>query len=202
MLESFGSRVEATIPNGLDTILFRTVTPPATRRPVIGFCSRSEPHKGVGLLLESLAYVHTVRPDVKIHCFGGFRDPRLPTWVEHLGYLTDDELVSFYNECSIFVLPSRAEGWGLPAAEAMACGAALVTTANGGVDDFTDDGRTALVIPPDDLDALTKSILTLLENDTLRCRIADSASERTTSMSWDESTRLLTSVIDALVERG
>jgi len=42
------------------------------------------------------------------------------------GFLSDDELVAFYNLCELFVFPSFHEGFGLPALEAMACGAAVI----------------------------------------------------------------------------
>jgi glycosyltransferase involved in cell wall biosynthesis len=83
-------------------------------------------------------------------------------------------LRAFYNHCQVFVLPSDYEGWGLPAAEAMASGAALVTTANGGAEDFAIDGTNALVVPRRDPGAIAKSVLRLLEDDALRLRLARS----------------------------
>jgi glycosyltransferase involved in cell wall biosynthesis len=45
----------------------------------------------------------------------------------------------------VFMLTSRYEGWGLPATEAMACGAAVVSTRNGGTEDFLVDGAQLLL---------------------------------------------------------
>src|SRR5262245_40356148 len=52
----------------------------------------------------------------------GLRDDELVI----TGYVSDDDLVDLYNLCHVFVFPSLYEGFGLPALEAMACGAAVI----------------------------------------------------------------------------
>jgi glycosyltransferase involved in cell wall biosynthesis len=58
----------------------------------------------------------------------------------------DDEMPGLYAACDSLVHPSRGEEFGLPIAEAMACGLPVVVTAGGAADDFCDD-RTAYRIP-------------------------------------------------------
>jgi len=60
----------------------------------------------------------------------------------------------------------------MPAMEAMACGAALCTYDNGGCRDYAIDGRTAVVSPRRDLDALAWGLARLVEDTELRHRIA------------------------------
>ena len=59
---------------------------------------------------------------------------------------------------AIYVLPSAYEGWGLTAVEAMACGAAVITTRNGGVEDFARDGDNALLVPPREPDSASGGV--------------------------------------------
>src|SRR3546814_13925355 len=54
-------------------------------------------------------------------------------------------LRDLYNQAAIFVSASHEEGWGLPPAEAAACGAALVVSSNGGHSDYLTDRETALM---------------------------------------------------------
>ena len=144
MLEQMGAPVVATVRPAIAD-RFRTAVPPQERQLSIGFAYRREPHKGIPDLVAAFKRFHATHSFVPVRCFGPADDADLPPWVERRGFLTDDQLVRFYNDCAIFVLPSHYEGWGLPAAEAMACGAALVVTASGGTADFTADGHNAVV---------------------------------------------------------
>lgn len=72
----------------------------------------------------------------------------------------DEELVSFYRSCSVFVCTSWIEGFGLPALEAMACGAALITTKCGGVSQYA-NRTNSLMVRPGDSKAIAASIIAL-----------------------------------------
>ena len=74
----------------------------------------------------------------------------------------------------------------------MACGAALVTTSNGGIDDYAIDGETALVCEPDDVTAMADSIERLLRDDELRIRLATQGREYVREhFDWDASAEQL-----------
>src|SRR3546814_13069720 len=79
-------------------------------------------------------------------------------------------LRDLYNQAAIFVSASHEEGWGLPPAEAAACGVALVVSSNGGHSDYLTDRETALMFAPSDIAAM-KSAIRLLARDHAR-RIA------------------------------
>lgn len=78
------------------------------------------------------------------------------------GLVADDELVALYNAATIFVHPSRYEGFGLPVVEAMACGAPVITTTSSSLPEIS--GNAAVLVDPDDVNGFTKSILHLLRN--------------------------------------
>jgi glycosyltransferase involved in cell wall biosynthesis len=88
----------------------------------------------------------------------------------------DSELASFYRSCDVFVCSSSLEGFGLPGLEAMACGAAVVTTACGGVSEYASNSN-CLMVSPGDSRAIAESIIRLKENGALRSRLRENALE-------------------------
>ncbi len=99
----------------------------------------------------------------------------LPTRVAsegiHAG--TEAAMADFYRRCDIFVLSSRMEGFPLPPLEAMASGCAVVTTACGGVVEYTQDGVNGLVVPSRAPTAMAKAIKRLCQDQGLRERLAE-----------------------------
>jgi mannosyltransferase len=73
-----------------------------------------------------------------------------------------DRIAYYFGLVSLYVAPMRYEGFGLTPLEAMACGAAVVATRTGAAAQLVADGETGVVVPPDDLDALTKAIESFL----------------------------------------
>jgi glycosyltransferase involved in cell wall biosynthesis len=188
MLVTAGSVADSEVTLGVELERFRVISDPVDRAPVVGFPLRGEPHKGALDAFEAQRIVSEVRPDARWVCFGGGRAPAIPAGVEARGTVTPEGLVELYNECAVFVLPSWAEGWGLPAAEAMACGAAVVSTANGGTESFLIDGVNALIVPPHDPQSLAGAVLRLLGDHRERTRLSSAGHKVAATMSWDRST--------------
>jgi glycosyltransferase involved in cell wall biosynthesis len=91
---------------------------------------------------------------------------------EALRASTEAEMAAFYNRCGVFVFPSLAEGFGLPALEAMACGCAVVTTDCGGVSTFARPDENCLMVPPGRPELLAEAIGRLVRDPALRNRLA------------------------------
>ena len=97
-----------------------------------------------------------------------------------------------YNRSRVFLCASRYEGFGFPCVEAMACGAALVTTANGASADYAIHDETALVCEPEDVTAMADSIERLLRDDEERLRLARQGGEFVRQhFDWDRSAEML-----------
>lgn len=202
MLHGFGASVATTITAGLDTARFRVLVEPDRRQRLVGFAARPGPHRGLEDVLAALEIARSTTPAIQVHAFGSAEPSTLPHWVHFARYIPDELLPAFYNRCAVFVLPSHYEGWGLPAAEAMACGAAVVTTANGGTEEFAIDGITALVVPRGNPEALAGAVVHLFDDDRQRISLANTGAQRASSMSWERSAEALLNVFEHVTARA
>jgi glycosyltransferase involved in cell wall biosynthesis len=107
------------------------------------------------------------------------------------GFVPPDELGPYYERAAVVAAPSRREGYGVAAREAMAWGRPVVASAVGGLMDAVEDGVTGLLVPPGDVAALRAAIERLLGDAELRARLGAAGRER--APSFDEAA-------DALVE--
>ncbi|GEL15448.1 glycosyltransferase family 4 protein [Pediococcus cellicola] len=161
------------IPNFVDDDI-RLTNPIEQRKPTISMLYHTNEWKGTQDGLKAITSIHRKDPKVKVKLFGVYPRPTtLPDWIQYYQNPAREVLRDeIYNQSSIFVFPSRTEGWGLTATEAMACGAALVATDNGGVRDFGIHNQTALISPVQDSKQLAANILRLLNDEQLRVELA------------------------------
>ena len=83
-----------------------------------------------------------------------------------------------------FSLQATSEGWPLPPAEAMTCGAAVVATNIGGHRETCIDGVTALMVPAKDPEAMAVAVGRLLDDKELRIKIAKSGCVNIQKFTW------------------
>ena len=142
--------------------------------------------KGLDVLLDALAQLRAagLRPLLWIAGDGPER-AALGTQAERLGLREQVRFLAARSDaadllaaCDLFVLPSRREGLGVAALEAMAAGRAVVCSAVGGLQHAVVDGRTGLLFPPGDAHALSRTLARLLQNDDLRTRLGQAGPAR------------------------
>ena len=191
------------VPNGLDHSTFRVSRPPNTRAPMVLALAHESPAKGLVDVEAVFHTIHAKQPDTRLVTFGGTRRPAsLPGFVEHHRSPTGPILADLYNQATVFLCASRSEGWGFPSLEAMACGAALVSVANGGVDEFATHGESALVIPAGDGDGLSEAVLSLLHDPVTRSRLVACGVQRAKDFSWVASGEQFHRVVDQVAAVG
>ena len=96
----------------------------------------------------------------------------------NLGYVSDDRLKSIaYSAADLFVLPTRAEAFGLVALESMACGTPVVSFRVGGIPDFVRSGISGYLAEPENAKDLSNGIIQLLEDDHLRYSMGNMSRE-------------------------
>ena len=129
------------------------------------FAGRLSPEKGIAEFLEATAGL----PRIVV----GAGPVDVP---ESVGAVPD--VGPYYERAAVVVIPSRREGYGMVAREAMAYGRAVVASDVGGLRDAIDDGVDGLLVPRDDLGALRGAVERLLGDPELRGRLASAAREK------------------------
>jgi glycosyltransferase involved in cell wall biosynthesis len=97
-----------------------------------------------------------------------------------LGYT--DDLVAIYEAADIFALATRADAFGLVLAEAGHFGLPVVSTRVGGVPEVIADGETGLLVPPEDVPALTEALGRLTADPALRRQLGAQGRQRVDRM--------------------
>jgi glycosyltransferase involved in cell wall biosynthesis len=182
--------VECTyIPNGIDFEQFGLDNPIENRNPnQLMMLYHAHPVKGSADGLEALALIKKELPDARVILFGtSAASPAFPAWADYRRLPSQRELRACYNCAAIFIAPGHIEGWPLPPAEAMTCGAALVATDIGGHREYGVNGRTALLSPPGNPGELAENVLRLVRDAELRTRIARQGHENMRKYSWEET---------------
>ncbi len=155
-------------------------------QPTIGVIAQLIPRKGHRQLLQVLPQVIAACPDARVLLFGRgpmearlrseFAAAGLQSQVRLIGYRAD--LLDFLGHLELVLHPAYREGLGIALLEAQAAGVPVVGFRIPGLVEAVDDGRSGLLVPPGDLDALAAAISRLLWNPRLRAQLADGAREQ------------------------
>ncbi|MDP2855492.1 MAG: glycosyltransferase family 4 protein [Smithellaceae bacterium] len=157
--------------------------------------SADTPLKGLNFLLEAVAQIRTKQP-IKLTVIG---QPKKDGIIENLvaklgvsdivhftGRIDNEEFADYYAKSTIAVVPSLYEGFGIPAAEAMACGVPLISTSGGALPEVV--GDAGMIVPPADAKALAKAITHLLNVPEDREKYAQAGLARVNSVfSWKKA---------------
>ena len=142
----------------------------------MGLVGRLSQEKGADLFLRSAALVLTELPNTRFVVIGEGHDrPKLEALITELNLGQNaslagrcEDMPAAYASLDIMVSASRQEGRPIAMLEGMASGLPRVATAVGAVPTVVCDQRTGVLLPPEDIDALTAAILTLLRDPALR----------------------------------
>jgi len=162
--------------------------------PHVLYVGRLSPEKGVLELVEACAGLPLV-----VVGDGPLRE-RVPGAV---GFVAPAKLGPYYRAAAVVAAPSRREGYGVAAREAMAWGRPVVASAVGGLTDAVEDGVTGLLVPPGDVAALRASLERLLADADLRGRLGAAGRVRATEeLSFEAATDALVAVYDEVSPRS
>jgi len=204
LLASFFDRKEVSvIPNGVDTALFSPVSRLSQRAEarkkrnfeggdfVLLLIGNDWRNKGLPTVLEALGNLSSL--PLKLLVVGTDNAKPFQARAEQLGVqdlcsweAPSANVLEFYAAADLYVSPSLEDSFGLPVAEAMACGLPVITSKFAGVADHVEDGVDGFVLQnPQDAKALAERIQHLQTEPILRARLGEAAARKVAGLTWD-----------------
>ena len=175
--------------------------------PVIVYVGGLAPHKNLDGLLDGFDMaVRSGRiADVQLALVGDFNgggflsnaetlqrrvlaSETLRDRVHFCGYVSDEDLIALYSSALAAAMPSFSEGFGLPALEAMACAAPVLSSDQGSLPEVV--GDAGLYFDPFDTTAIAAAIIEMVENTPLRQRLSENAVAGARQFSWQRAAEL------------
>lgn len=151
--------------------------------------------KGLDTLLDATRVLVNQRPGIRLLLAGRGKDAErvsrrcrelgVEANVEMVGPVSDEERLRMLAGASALLMPSRFEGFGMVAAEAMAAGVPVVATAAGSLPEVVDPPNGGLLVPPGDAAALAEAVDALLQDPSRRASLSVSARSSAQRFRWD-----------------
>jgi glycosyltransferase involved in cell wall biosynthesis len=167
------------------------------QRPFILYVGNVKPHKGIDILLTAFGQVRK-KVDMDLVLVGGsiLQDRVLGSLAQgagiddrilELGRLNEEDLVMAYNAAEVLVMPSRYEGFGLPALEAMACGTPVLVSNAASLPEIVDDA--AIIFKVGNSRELADALLRLLKEPALRREMIKKGREQARKFTWIQTAK-------------
>jgi glycosyltransferase involved in cell wall biosynthesis len=196
--------------NGLESQIFKPVPGVKKRKNSLIFVGNVEDRKkGIIYLLKALSIMKN-----KVHLTlvdgGAPNHNHIPGWIDKFGLndritftgnITTERLVELYSENEIAVAPSLYEGFGFPAAEALACELPLVAATGGALPEVVGENKKAgMLVPPRDAQALADALDYLIDNPKERVRLGKEGRKRVQKLfTWENSVKELVEVYEEVI---
>lgn len=192
--------------HGVDPKEFEAVAPqpmPDCEARIL-FSGRLAPVKGVDVLLNAWSKVIRNRPKARLILLGAKEAHDYEALAATLGIQDTIAWAGYKKDvrpwlaaADVLVMPSRSEGAGLAALEAMAMGRAVVASRVGGIPEYVEDNCCGLLVEPENPDALASALLRLISDPAERARMGQAGRRRAFSeFSLEASARTLISWIE------
>lgn len=156
--------------------------------PVVGFVGELREKKGLATLLSAYAQINKKQPAALL-IVGEVREGEDKKWFDEFlqsnpnlkiivtGYISHNDLPSYYSLMDVFVHPSLRDGMPNAVLEAMACGKTVIATPVGGVKDVIVDGVNGLLVNVNDAEGLAEKVAEALSQPEKRESVGRSARE-------------------------
>lgn len=163
--------------------------------PYLLYVGSVEPRKNLPRLLEAWARIHESCPDTQLlitglstrgsRVFSDVHIGKIPPRVFFTGYVSDEDLPALYSGAVAFIYPSLYEGFGLPPAEAMACGTPVITSNGTSLPEVV--GDAAVLVDPENVASIADAILRVASSETLRREMSRRGIKRAQRFTWDHA---------------
>ena len=179
-------------------------------KPFIFFISAWRSHKNFAGLISAFEILKKEGFDYQL-VLGGQEDPYYPNIRKRIeqsefkndiitpGFISEEELPSFYNAAEIFVLPSFYEGFGLIGLEAMACGTAVASSNAACLPEIL--GEAALYFEPNNEKDMAEIIKQILTNQTLKLDLKQKGLQQIKKYSWPDCAKKTLEIYNKILEQ-
>jgi len=116
------------------------------------------------------------------------------------GFVAEEDLVSLYNLCSLFVFPSWHEGFGLPALEAMRCGAPVIAANTSSLPEVI--GLPEALFDPYSIESIATAIEQVIIDPAFSEKLIEHSVKQTKLFSWDETSKIALKAMECHVEHS
>jgi glycosyltransferase involved in cell wall biosynthesis len=169
--QQFGCAIDDVVPAAVDA---RTFFPDGERETAsVLFLYHPDPRKGGDEGIAALARLRGRLRGVRMRVAGTVQPScPWPDWLPFEFHPTDAALRRAYSVSTVFLYPSRYEGFGLPPLEAMACGCPVITTATGAIGEYCSDRHNALLVGIGDVDGMVDRLAEIIDDPALQARLS------------------------------
>ncbi len=201
------------IENGVDTKRF---TPDPAKRPAQEFiitpgASRVTERKGLNYLIEAVARLAPAYPELRLKIMGDgsaraslealVAEKGLAERVTFLGRIPREKTSPYYQEASLFVMPSLNEGMSNAMLEALASGLPIISTPTGGAAELVTEGKNGLIVKEKSAADIAAAIEHFLKNKNLVTEYGAESRRRAESQSWDRVATSFKTLLEKSIRR-
>ncbi len=159
------------------------------------YVGRDHPRKNLGMLRRAFAEARRRGLTASLVLAGpGHRPVAASDGVMVLPYIPADDLPALYSGALALTLPSRFEGFGFPALEAMRCGTAVLASNAGALPEIV--GTAGILLSPDDAGAWSQALLELARDVELQRRLISAGQAHSASFTWERTASQVWRVLD------
>lgn len=181
----------------------------ALLRPYILHVGTLQPRKNIPTLVEAFNRLQSSELDLVLaggkgwlydDIFARVDELGLKERVRFAGYVTDADLPLWYNGAEMVVLPSIYEGFGMPAAQAMACGTPVIASNISAIPEVT--GEAALLFSPHDVTTLCKHMTSVLDDPQITVTMRELGLAQVKKFTWQNAGQKMVQVYQKTLDEG
>ena len=206
-----GTRTDVFTPDRRSEELRRKLCPEGG--PFLFSLQRLHRRKGVDVQIRAMLHVREEFPNARLIIGGtGAESPQLETLIEQLGlaetvrligFISNEDLPAYYASCDLFVFHSHYEAFGIVLAEAMACGAPIVSTLAGAIPQVVENSVQGVLVRPGDPEAIGEAIIQLLHDPERLAGMGKAGRVKAVSeYNWTHVARRYVAEYEGLIETG
>ena len=177
--------------------------------PYILYLGTLEPRKNVDVILDAFLLLHTRFPELRLVICGGLgwkyestleriTSLGMDEFVIRTGYVSESDKRIFYIGAEAFVFPSIYEGFGLPVAEAMACGTPVICSNSSSLPEVA--GNAGILCDPNDAKSFAAAVEQIITDRALREELKQRMKSQIQSYTWERAAKVYSQVIADVVK--